>query len=262
MFYTTLTRILVLKKVRPPLVGDEDAHLAVVSVPPPPPPAAVLQVEARELTPRESVLWFLRSNSSDLSVLAPILDKEFGDVEGYGIIKSFSTVRVLQFGRDLERRIVSVWSSTTKTKSSSAIMDDSFLINVEQKKLDKEMRETVVDCIKRRPTITDILHPKLNDVTWMTPLLVEMVSPYLVFGIFSVIKCDIPAIHAGHQDFRSGMVHHGKNPVHGHFSCLARHGPLMLGGMGRRVGACSIQACCHGSRGFCGLFRLRHEDLR
>jgi hypothetical protein len=157
--------------------GDEDAFLAAGAGAAPPPPIFVV---ARELTNGERVVEFLKSGSPELEFIVPILAAAFHDVkEGYDILSSFSTVRVLQFGRELESLIVRAWAPTTGTAALSEIMGDGFLDPAEMDKLDDGLRESVLDCIKRRPTITDILHPMLNTATWAVPLIVELVSVLL-----------------------------------------------------------------------------------
>ena len=154
--------------------GEEDAYLNAGAGAPPSAPMAVV---ARELSQGGVVVEFLKSGSPDLSFVTPILDAAFEGVkEGYDILKTFSTVRVLQFGKELETLITGLWAPTTGTKTSSAIIDDGFLVDAEADKLGDELRTSLNECIMRRSTITDIHHPMLTDVTWMTPLLVELVS--------------------------------------------------------------------------------------
>jgi len=154
--------------------GDEDAFLAAGAGAAPPPPIFVV---ARELTDGERVVEFLKSGSPELDLIIPILAAAFHEVkDGYDILSSFSTVRVLQFGRELESLIVRAWAPTTGTAAQSAIMGGGFLDPAEMTKLDEGLRNLVLDCIKRRPTITDILHPMLNTATWAVPLIVELVS--------------------------------------------------------------------------------------
>lgn len=151
--------------------GDEDDYLAVVNAR----SSAPIAVVARELTPSEVVLDFLKSGSQNLSIITPILDAAFKGIRGYGTFRMFSTPGVLKFGMDLEAAIVRNWSTITNTQASSPVMDDGFLVEAEMDKLPQALREAVTDCIQRRPMIKQVNHPMLGEITWMTPLVIEMV---------------------------------------------------------------------------------------
>lgn len=182
--------------------GDEDAYLAAGVGAAPSLPVAVV---VRELSDGERVVEFLKSGSSDFGVIIPILENAFHDVkEGYEILSSFSTVYVLQFGRELESQIVRAWTQTTGTTTSLEVLGDGFLDDAEIGKLDDDLRQSVLDCIKRRPTITDVLHPMLNTATWAVPLVVELVSVLLCLLCCHDSYYGVP----GHDEHQPGMVSH------------------------------------------------------